>query len=648
MTVSLRKRQYLRIMSHTSSPSAGPWSRWARILATTLLASSWVPAAQAAEKTAADYYIHDLPGAPQPLLNMYAGHVEITPEHHGNLFFWFYKNRHIADRRRTVIWLNGGPGCSSMDGAMMEIGPYRVNSDGTLRYNDGSWDEFANVLFVDNPVGTGFSYVDGDSYIHELSEMSTQMVAFLEKWFKLFPEHAHDDIYIAGESYAGQHIPYIASAILDRNALNRQNSWNLSGLLIGNGWISGPDQYPSYINFAKQAGLVKDGSAESKDLDRQLNVCTSELSNGGKEHVDVPSCESILQEILRISSKAKGGQCVNMYDVRLSDSYPSCGMNWPPDLQSVTPYLRRDDVTKALHIDSDKKTGWTECNGAVGSAFKASRSKPSIKLLPTLLEKVPIVLFSGDKDLICNYLGTESIINNMQWNGATGMELSPGTTAPRHDWTFEGEAAGIYQTARNLTYVKFFNSSHMVPFDYPRRTRDMLDRFMGVDIASIGGKPADSVLDGEKSPPTSVGGHPNSTAAQEAEADKLQQATWRAYRRSGEVALFFVVVAALAWGYFIWRDRRRRAGYSGLFGSDPHDGGMASGLGLDGYSDRRNKSRQDRDVEAARAFDEAELDDLTSPNGPRKDLETERFGLEDSEDEDEGHGRQGRANGHVA
>jgi len=121
-------------------------------------------------------------------------HIEVTPEHHGNLFFWHYQNRHIANKQRTVLWLNGGPGCSSMDGAMMEVGPYRVKKDGVLEYNKGSWDEFANLLFVDNPVGTGFSYVDTDSYVHELTDMAEQMVQFLEKFFELFPEYSHDDV----------------------------------------------------------------------------------------------------------------------------------------------------------------------------------------------------------------------------------------------------------------------------------------------------------------------------------------------------------------------------------------------------------------------------------------------------------------------
>ena len=77
---------------------------------------------------------------------------------------------------------------------MMEIGPYRLKDEETLEYNDGSWDEFANLLFVDNPVGTGYSYVDGDSYQHELYEMADTFVVFLEKYFELFPEHEHDDV----------------------------------------------------------------------------------------------------------------------------------------------------------------------------------------------------------------------------------------------------------------------------------------------------------------------------------------------------------------------------------------------------------------------------------------------------------------------
>ena len=77
---------------------------------------------------------------------------------------------------------------------MMEVGPYRVTEDGNLKYNNGSWDEFANLLFVDQPVGTGFSYVDTDSYLSELDQMADHFMIFLEKWFALFPEYESDDV----------------------------------------------------------------------------------------------------------------------------------------------------------------------------------------------------------------------------------------------------------------------------------------------------------------------------------------------------------------------------------------------------------------------------------------------------------------------
>ncbi len=385
--------------------------------------------------------------------------------------------------------------------------------------------------------------------------------------------------------------------------------------------------------MAYGAGVVQGGSNEAKQLEAQQQTCVNDLNKpGGTDKVDLPACETILQQILRVSEK--DGQCYNMYDLRLRDSYPDCGMNWPPDLKQVTPYLRRQDVKDALHINKDKTTGWTECSGSVSSNFNTVNSKPSIQILPEILKTVPILLFSGDQDLICNHIGTEELIHNMEWNGGKGFELSPGTWAPRRDWTFEGEPAGIYQEARNLTYVLFYNSSHMVPFDYPRRTRDMLDRFLGVDIASIGGKPADSRLDGEKGVETSVGGHPNSTTAEQAEAAKLEEAKWAAYYKSGEVALVVVIILASVWGFYVWRDRRRRAGYEGLWG---------------GSNGPLMRKRQGRDVEAA-DFDEAELDDLhvASPN-PQEDGVEERYSLGgDSDDEEDiGKGRGLVGNGHA-
>ena len=81
-----------------------------------------------------------------------------------------------------------------MDGALMEVGPYRLKDQDHLRYNDGAWDEFSNLLFIDNPVGTGFSYVNTDSFVHELTEMADQIVTFLTKFYEMFPEYETNDV----------------------------------------------------------------------------------------------------------------------------------------------------------------------------------------------------------------------------------------------------------------------------------------------------------------------------------------------------------------------------------------------------------------------------------------------------------------------
>jgi carboxypeptidase D len=180
----------------------------------------------------------------------------------------------------------------------------------------------------------------------------------------------------------------------------------------------------------------------------------------------------------------------------------------------------------------------------------------------------------------------------------------------------------------------------MVPFDYARRTRDMLDRFMNVDIASIGGTPSDSRIDGEKGLETSVGGHPNSTAAEQEEKKKLDAASRRAYYRSGEIALVVVCIAASVWGYYVWKDRRSRAGYSSLFGGGrgrSGSNGLMGGMGLESL-----RHRQQRDVEAG-DFDESRVDELHIATPP-EDMERDRYSV-GSVSDDEDHERKP---GHMA
>lgn len=365
-------------------------------------------------------------------------------------------------------------------------------------------------------------------------------------------------------------------------------------------------------------------------------ICDKQLASD-PGHVDYNDCESILQRILQVTKKGTGDQaCINMYDVRLRDSSPACGMNWPPDLDNVGPYLREPLVMAGLNLDRQRATGWQECNSKVHAAFNNRNSTAAIGLFPDILKEVPILLFSGAEDLICNHIGTEQLISNLDWNGGRGFEVTPGNWAPRRQWTFEGEVAGFWQEARNLTYVLFYYASHMVPFDYPRRSRDMLDRFMKIDISSIGGQPSDSRIDGEKGPDTSVGGATNHTQQHENEAKKkLDAAKWQAYRRSGEVVLVIVIIAASAWGYFIWRQRRKGAAYSAL----RSDEAGQSRTGLAAFHDRQNGGG---DLEAA-AFDETTVDNIQLQESIGRGGEGKYSIGDDSDEEEEEATKQGHS-----
>lgn len=397
------------------------------------------------------------------------------------------------------------------------------------------------------------------------------------------------------------------------------------------------EQYDSYLKYAYERSIIQRGSPNAKQLEQMWRICRNNLAVEVKVHM--PGCEQILSKLLEMTSAINldgKRECYNMYDIRLKDTYPSCGMNWPPDLKDMAPYLRKKEVTEALNINPGKTTGWTECNGAVGASFRARDSEPSRQLLPALLEEVPITLFAGAEDLICNHIGIEDLIKKMEWNGAVGFQ-----SAPRLNWTFNDEDAGYWQSARNLTYILFNEASHMVPFDWPLRSRDMLDRVMKVDSRAVGDLQFVSHIDGDEDSPASEGSGTDSGTKSGAESDaatdeetqkQIDEAKWKAYYRSGEIVLVIVVIAAAAWGWYIWRQRRKRKGYQGLAGGE---GGGRSTRSRSRAADRLLDRRGDLDIEAGE-FDERRLDDLhvTTPmDGPDQDAYA--VGGDSDEDDDD-------------
>lgn len=504
------------------------------------------------------------------------------PKDNAHLFFLLLRARHVPAKRKLIIWFNGGPGCSSFDGAMMEVGAWRMDGKGGLVWvKDGaSWNEYADILFLDQPAGTGFSYVNTNAYTKSLPQAADEVVHFLEQFVQVYPEYSRDveleygsqgsgvDVYLAGESFAGQYIPYTAKAIVK----SPKPPVSLKGIAIGNGFIDPKSQYGTELETMVQKNIWTTSSGEYKHVAGLVKACHEELDKSNQR--EIGKCELILQTIIASTTTktqgASGYTCINVYDVRLSDSSPACGMNWPTTLPAMYDYLRRPDVRKALHVDEHHKPeAWVECNANVGSAMRTdTTSPPSVQLLPELLDSgVKVLLFAGEEDLICNAIGVQRAAENLEWGGAKGFD----NKQPAQDWYVNGTHAGTWRTARNLTYVGIKGASHMVGVDKPIESHDMIVRFMGIDYmkvagpnalipSRVGNEPDRVLITGGGGGIAQIGkdGSRVIPGSGKTEEEVAEEARWRAYYDAGSFALMVLLIAVGIGTWLLLRARKQR------------------------------------------------------------------------------------------
>ncbi|KAK8489359.1 hypothetical protein V6N13_103439 [Hibiscus sabdariffa] len=208
--------------------------------------------------------VASLPGQPGEGVgfHQYSGYVTVDPEAGRALFYYFVESDHSSWTKPLVLWLNGGPGCSSMgNGAMMELGPFRVNKDGkTLHPNKYAWNKDANIIFLESPAGVGFSYSNRTSDYKLSGDLRTAQdsYTFLVNWLERFPEYKTREFFITGESYAGHYVPQLAQTILRNNKHTNQTTINLKGIAIGNAYIDFETTLKGAVDFYWTHALMSD------------------------------------------------------------------------------------------------------------------------------------------------------------------------------------------------------------------------------------------------------------------------------------------------------------------------------------------------------------------------------------------------------
>jgi len=412
----------------------------------------------------------------------YSGYLNGTTGNH--LHYWFVESQGEPHTDPLVLWLNGGPGCSSLDGLLNENGPIHMHLNGTLYSNPYSWNQLANVLYLESPAGVGFSYSDRRDYDTNDDQVGHNNYLALQDFLARFPEFEGRDLYLTGESYAGVYVPTLAVRVL-----NGTLPVNFQGFAIGNPLLSSADNDNSLMFYARYHGLIgqtlwaelvtncchgnESAAACNFASPRSFACITSVLS--AEEQIELSGlnvynilspCTSsdvitpmtlarrhLLTDVTRAASHTRSRRAVGMD--------PEC-----TDSSAIREWINSAEVRKSLHIP-DQAPRWSLCSERVSISYDKQYNSMRAQFTE-LLPSVRALIYNGDLDIACNFLGDQWFVESL------GREVVKSYSY----WTINGTVAGYSKSWDQLTFTTIRGSGHMVPQDKPLVALEMFRRFL--------------------------------------------------------------------------------------------------------------------------------------------------------------------------
>ena len=430
--------------------------------------------------------VKDLPNYPFKR-GMYSGYLNISTIKQLHYIYLESEN----NSNKLFIWFNGGPCCSSLQGWSTGNGPFYFEN-GKFIENPYTWNKLADMLYIESPAGTGFSILNStkeeDIKTDDNSTAQQNMKALLD-FYQKFPSLKEKDLYISGESYAGIYIPMLAYEILHYNdkCTDEKDKIKLKGIMIGNAYTDKEyEEYFSIIDYAFSHGLL---SYESR-IDF-LNYCINKK--------EIENCKIVISKFYKLLIQ------LNLYDylgdvenktLNYGQNFDFNYVRWGfQNLQSknlfepqnyetitsrklletnnITAYLNNKEVKKALHVNENLK--WEMCN-SFHYQYYDQKNKGSIIYYPDLLNKIKILIFSGDSDIMVPINGSLNWIRNLKldiidkWQSWKGKNL---------DGSEEDEKiSGFRIKYKGLSFVSFKGCGHMVVEWRRKNSLYMVNQFL--------------------------------------------------------------------------------------------------------------------------------------------------------------------------
>ncbi|KAJ5069195.1 serine carboxypeptidase [Anaeramoeba ignava] len=363
-------------------------------------------------------------------LDCYTGYITVNTTYGSNIFYAFFPSQDKQDDP-VGIWLQGGPGCSSMIGLMEENGPVFVHSNGSLYRNTFTWNTKLHMLYIDSPVGTGFSYVNNNAgFVTNEEEIANDLYTALLVFFQKYLDYSTQDLYVFGESYGGKYVPSISYKIM-----NEGNKLHLKGLGVGDGLTDPINQVETYAEFAYSVGIIADN--EIAEVQAIQNACIVDI-NAGKWNDASNEFWSIGDEVVTISGN------VNQYDIRKYGDY-----NDTP----IIDFLNTKQLQDSFGVDMN----WQECNGSVYNKLNPDVSQSvAYKVQALLSSGYKVLIYNGQFDFIINAIGSYNWIQNLDWEFIDKFK-----SADRTVWKVDSNVAGFVQNYQNLFFAVIANAGHL-------------------------------------------------------------------------------------------------------------------------------------------------------------------------------------------
>uniref|UniRef100_A0A8D2ZCQ9 Probable serine carboxypeptidase CPVL n=1 Tax=Scophthalmus maximus TaxID=52904 RepID=A0A8D2ZCQ9_SCOMX len=392
--------------------------------------------------------VGDLPGAN---VKSHAGYLTVNKQYNSNLYFWFFPALMVHQEKAPVLlWLQGGPGGTSMFGLFVEHGPYVVYKNLTVGLRDYK-------------VGTGFSFTDDDKgFAQNQDDVGRDLYSALTQFFQIFPEYQSNEFYATGESYAGKYVPAI-SYYIHKNNPTAKVKINFKGMAIGDGLCDPEMMLGGYGEFLYQTGMI----------DEQQKQYVVQQTDIGVELIQQQKWVEAFQLFDRLlngdvdpypSFFQNATGCTNYYN------YMTC--QEPEDQEYFSQFVTLPAVRRAIHVGN-----LTFHDGSEVEKHLLQDVMKSVKpWLGVLMDNYRVLIYSGQLDVIVAAPITERFLPTVNWTGAAEYK-----TAPRYHWKVQPsdtEVAGYVRQVREFYQVIIRGGGHILPYDQPARSFDMIDRFL--------------------------------------------------------------------------------------------------------------------------------------------------------------------------